>query len=364
MDLLAGSPIFEDGHAEDPRPPPPTDGSAGTRGLGGVWADNGGSTKPMKPRISVILPVYNGAPHLREALDSILGQSISDLECIVIDDGSTDSTGEIINSCGDPRIRCLRNTRNEGIVRALNQGLAAARGEFIARMDADDISLPRRLETQLAYLARWPEVALCGSWTEVFGARQLVLDSGVLPETSAEIKSKLLFHNAIAHPTVFARRGFFLDSRYEESYQTAEDYALWTATIGRFRFANVQQVLLRYREGDTQSSTRHRQLQRERADAVLRRYVSRFAHLSDEDWRCYRDFLDWHPASFAGQMRVIRKILKCNQASRFCDPTVLRRQMDQAIAARLSSRRFLARVIISPLGGIEVLRFTGRLAVA
>src|SRR4051794_29608800 len=116
------------------------------------------------PKVTVLLAVYNGERYLREAIDSILGQTFQDFEFLIINDGSTDSTREIILSYHDPRIRLVDNEDNIGQTRSLNRGLALAAGQFVARQDADDISEPERLASQVAFLEIHPEVVLLGTW--------------------------------------------------------------------------------------------------------------------------------------------------------------------------------------------------------
>ncbi len=123
------------------------------------------------PRVSVVLCVYNQAAYVAEAIASILGQTLTDLELIIVDNGSTDSSPEVVHSFTDPRIRYVRNERNLGHAGSLNRGRALARGRYLAIMDSDDISLPERLARQADFLDAHPDVAMCGSWVETFGAR-------------------------------------------------------------------------------------------------------------------------------------------------------------------------------------------------
>ena len=118
--------------------------------------------KCQMPKVSVVMSVYNGERHLREAVDSILNQTFGDLEFIIVDDGSRDRTWEILQSYDDSRIVLLRNEQNIGLTKSLNRGLAATRGEYVARMDADDVSLPQRLERQVGFLDQHPEIGLVG----------------------------------------------------------------------------------------------------------------------------------------------------------------------------------------------------------
>ena len=120
-------------------------------------------SEAVQPKISVVMPAYNAENYIREAIDSILAQTFRDFEFLIIDDGSTDHTVEIIRSYSDSRIRLYQNERNMGVAATLNRGLDLARGEYIARMDADDISLPERFAKQAAYMDAHPDVAVCGS---------------------------------------------------------------------------------------------------------------------------------------------------------------------------------------------------------
>jgi len=120
----------------------------------------------VEPKVTVLMPVYNGERYLNEAVDSILGQTFTDFEFLIIDDASTDKTPEILRSYDDPRIRVVTNEENLGLSKSLNKGLALARGEFIARMDADDVSYPYRLQVQHEFMTQHPGAGVIGSWAE------------------------------------------------------------------------------------------------------------------------------------------------------------------------------------------------------
>lgn len=155
------------------------------------------------PRVSVVLCVYNQADYLPEAMGSILGQTLTDLELIVVDDGSTDSSPEVIHRFTDPRIRYVRNERNLGHAGSLNRGRALARGRYLAIMDSDDISLPERLARQADFLDAHPDVAMCGSWVETFGARTEVRR---FPTEPAALAVHLLLSCPFSTPTVMLRQ--------------------------------------------------------------------------------------------------------------------------------------------------------------
>lgn len=200
------------------------------------------------PLVSVVMPVFNGAPFLHEAIQSILAQTLDDLELIVIDDGSTDKTHAIVEQHRreDGRIRAFSQT-NQGLIATLNRGLGLAKGPYVARMDQDDISLPRRLAEQVTFMEGHHDVGVCGTWIETFDghSRQLVR----LPTDDSTIRSGLLFESVLAHPSVIMRRHAFskMAMSYSTTYVHAEDYDLWARASRCMALANVGEVLLRYR---------------------------------------------------------------------------------------------------------------------
>ncbi len=195
----------------------------------------------------MLLPVYNGATYLGEAIRSILGQTFTDFEFLIIDDGSTDESVAIIQEFHDPRIRLFHNGTNLGLVASLNRGLKLARGEYIARMDADDISLPHRLERQITFMDSATDIGVSGAWMESFGSGLSTVWSS--PLRHEEIVCKLLFESALFHPTVIIRRLPFqnLGLFYDPEFPHAEDYELWCRCSYQIRLANIGEVLLRYR---------------------------------------------------------------------------------------------------------------------
>lgn len=203
----------------------------------------------MPPRVSVVMSVYNGETYLGEAIQSILDQTFTDFEFIIIDDGSQDKSPAILRDYArrDERIRLLENPHNLGLSASLNKGIRASRGEYIARMDADDISLPSRIEEQVIFMDTNPEIGICGTWIEMFGDQHRQIEQ--FPLDHAQIHLRLLFGNALAHPTVMMRlaalRQFSLT--YNEHIRFAQDYELWSRAIAHLRFANIGQVLLFYR---------------------------------------------------------------------------------------------------------------------
>lgn len=197
-------------------------------------------------KVTVLMPVYNGAKYLREAIESILNQTFSDFEFLIMNDGSTDESVTIINSYHDPRICLAHNERNLGLIHTLNRGMERAGGEYIARMDCDDISLPDRLSKQVALMERHPEIGVCGTWIQYFMGRDDIIR---LPVNHHEIKASLPTVCPIAHPTAMLRTSLVKNNGlyYSHDYPHAEDYEMWFRAAEITHLANIPEILLKYR---------------------------------------------------------------------------------------------------------------------
>ncbi len=200
------------------------------------------------PLVSVLMPAYDASRFLPEAIDSILRQTCSDLELVVVDDGSADDTADILERYRrrDGRVRLCRQPHS-GVAAALNRAIELARGPYLARMDADDVSLPRRLATQVAFLDANPEVGICGTRVRTIGWKPSRISRPCTDD--AAIRCQLLFANAFAHSSVMMRRASFRDGgpRYDPAYTEAQDYELWVRSASSMRLANVPEVLHEYR---------------------------------------------------------------------------------------------------------------------
>jgi glycosyltransferase involved in cell wall biosynthesis len=219
--------------------------SAGLRKVGpGVTVKSSSN-----PPVTVLLPVRNGGAHLSAALDSIFAQTFGDFELLVIDDGSTDNTPEILHAVRDPRLRVVTNTKNLGLVPTLNLGLELARGEFIARQDHDDISHPARLQRQLDFFRAQPDHVLLGTEAMQTDARGKKMFRLMRPATAESIRWYLCFDNAFIHSTVMFRREIVRQEfgGYAPSFHS-EDYALWSRIARAKPTANLPEILLDYRE--------------------------------------------------------------------------------------------------------------------
>jgi hypothetical protein len=214
----------------------------------------------VAPAVSVVLPVYNSEPYLGEALDSILQQTFDDFELIAVYDASIDNSRNRLEDAArrDARVSVVDGP-GRGLVDALNLGLARARGEFIARMDADDVSQSTRFARQVEYLRANPQIAVVGSAITLIDAAGKVMREIEYPLTPAEVARFLIeTGSALAHPAVMARRDAMLSvGGYRSLFQHAEDYDLWLRLAEHHSLANLPERLLRYRHHDTKGSLRH-----------------------------------------------------------------------------------------------------------
>jgi glycosyltransferase involved in cell wall biosynthesis len=198
------------------------------------------------PKITVLMPVYNASEYLQETMDSVLNQTFTDFEFLIINDGSTDNSEEIIKSYSDPRIRLVNNEQNMKLIATLNKGIELAEGKYIARMDADDICLPTRLEKQYRLMEENPDIALCGTGIKMMGKK--FFQPIVITEPEI-IKNVMRAFNVFFHPTVMFRRSVLIEHnyRYNPEYLHAEDYQLFQLLSEHHKLTNIDETLLLYR---------------------------------------------------------------------------------------------------------------------
>ncbi len=246
---------------------------------------NRSQVNPSKPLVSVVMPNYNTPePYLRRAIESVLAQTYPAFELIIIDDASTGDDVAIIQSYHDSRIVLLRNETNRHVAYTLNRGLDIAKGAYIARMDSDDICLPRRIEKQVAFLQRHHEIDILCAQARKFGARSGVIASHM---TNASYTiTELFFGCPIVHPTVMFRASFIRQHalRYQDSldYRAAEDYELWSrcAWLGSIR--EYPRIVLEYRVHDRQVSAASDGLQHMGTRRVRATQLERLGIVPDE----------------------------------------------------------------------------------
>ena len=226
------------------------------------------------PRVSVLMPVYNTcAEYLRPAIESILVQTFTDFEFIIINDGSTDNSPAVIAeyAAKDNRIKFIDNKKNSGLISVLNQGLDLCSGEYIARMDSDDIAYPERFAKQVEYLDLHPECGVLGTAIQLFGAQN----------KTCFYKKKitcldLIYKCSVAHPSVMLRKNIFdmYSLRYNFEHFAAEDYGLWAEVIKYTQIHNLPEILLRYRTHPRQISCVFNAGQNEATKAIQQKLIT------------------------------------------------------------------------------------------
>lgn len=244
------------------------------------------------PGISVLLPVYNGGFTLINAIESILDQTYKNFELIIIDDGSTDNSIEILHHYQSLDTRIILVTReNKGLVTTLNESLSLARAPWVARMDQDDISLPERFEKQL----RWLELSgadICGSWIKYFGADNYICK---YYESDEAIKLDMLFKSPFAHPSVMMRSNVIKKLSYDISCEKAEDYDLWVrAAQAGLKMGNIQEVLLKYRRHETQITSKSVKITQEVSAKIRERHwrqAEKLYRISEDDSQQAQKFI-------------------------------------------------------------------------
>jgi glycosyltransferase involved in cell wall biosynthesis len=231
----------------------------------------------MLPIVSIVLSAYNSENYIDEAIESLLSQNFRDFECITIDDGSTDETGDRMDKFKrDPRVIVI-HARHRGCVSSLNLACALAKGQYIARMDSDDIAMPYRIQCQVNYFETHPSVGLLGGAVELIGATHEISQTIRFPIDDEDIRAHLASGNCFSHPTVMIRRSIFnLVGGYRKAFEYAEDYDLWLRVAEQCKVANLPDVLVQYRLHRDQVSFRHLEQQTfailaARAGAAIRR---------------------------------------------------------------------------------------------
>ncbi len=298
-----------------------------------------------RPMVSVLMSVYNGERYLRESVESILNQTFADFEFLIIDDGSTDGSKDIIESYSDPRIQLVHNERNIGLTRSLNKGLRLARGEYIARQDSDDVSLPERLTVQTGYLEQHTREGLLGSAYYVVNAQGKREAVHRPPETDTELRWQMLFHNAFSHTSVILRRDLLDKAHlfYDETLPYSQDYEFWNRVLKYTCATNLKIPLVAWRKSDEAISTTCHEEQQRIATAISAKQINRlFRHtsLALADVATLREWYYRLPERLTKQdmvlCRVVLEILNAFEKSHNVDPDIVRslrrRWIDRVLA--------------------------------
>jgi len=314
-------------------------------------------TSPTPP-IAVVLPVYNGERYLEVAIRSVLDQTFTNFELLVIDDGSTDRTLEVLSSFSDPRLRIIRFPVHRGLVTALNTGIGESRSEFIARMDADDICMPQRFERQVAFLRAHPQIGLCGTWIRSFGDVTLEFRPPIKPEA---VRARLFFGWAMGHPSIMMRRDCLKQHGllYDGNFRHVEDFDFFIRAAEVTNLANVPEVLLHARVHPQEVSVVHRAEQvPTEARLLVRQLRSLIPDASQEEesfhLRLLNGAVDASSLTQAGKW--LMRLDRANQERSRYDQAAFRRELgrklyDVHMQASPAGVRVLASYWMSPLAG-------------
>ncbi|MEM9830573.1 MAG: glycosyltransferase [Bacteroidota bacterium] len=273
----------------------------------------------MEPVISVLMAVYNAEKYVAAAIESILNQSFKNFEFIILDDASTDSSKKIICGYQDERVRFIENKYNIGLTHSLNKGIALCKGRYIARMDADDISTPERLEKQVAFMETHPDIGVCGTWVYYLredGKRNL----WKYPEEDRTIRTELLLYNRLAHPSVILRRSIVINHQlhYNPEFYTSQDYDLWVRMSCYCKLANLSEPLVRYRHHNQSISHTKQRLQRRNTNQIrLYQLIKMGIQPSWRQWKLHLELIDQRPLRSVNALKETLKWLitlkKANQ---------------------------------------------------
>ncbi len=240
----------------------------------------------MSPRVSILMPVYNAAPYVKDAVDSILNQSFRDFELIILDDASTDESATVLDSFEDSRIVRYTSGKNVGLANILNVGIDMARGEYIARMDADDISLPTRLQTEVEYLDSHPKIDLVSCGMQQFGLADRTMS---YKESFWLVCYNAFFFSPILHASSMWRKNSFeaKNLRYKQERVPSEDYDLWVQALCEgLKLINIPEVLYRYRIHGKQNTTNQDLCKRMDVE-IQKEYWRRFPYRYNIRWWLY-----------------------------------------------------------------------------
>jgi glycosyltransferase involved in cell wall biosynthesis len=289
----------------------------------------------MALSITVILPVYNAANYLLEAIESILNQSFKDFELIIINDGSTDDSEIIINSILDKRIRYIKNDGNKGLIYTLNRGIEEATGVYIVRMDADDVSLPTRFEKQYAYMEQNPDVGACGTYAAYIGNRIGVWQYPVL---DTEIRYRLMWGSSIIHPSAIIRKSVLTQHniKYNEQYLAAEDYKLWVDIAKVSKLYNIPEILLQYRTHNKQvTTTKISKMDNTKSKIIFEQIVSAGVTLSEKDFDIISKFVLYTYNFTALELNRLFEIyvlyMQKNKTVHLCNPVLIDNQIKERL---------------------------------
>jgi glycosyltransferase involved in cell wall biosynthesis len=303
------------------------------------------------PRVSVVMPVYNGERYVGAAIDSILAQSFRDFELIVINDGSTDGSAQVIESYRDPRIVCVSYPANTGLASVRNKGLDIVRGEYIAWLDCDDVSLPERLKKQINILDTNPRIGLCGTWVKTIdGATG---DIWQYPTDPDFVRARMLFDDPLATSSIMMRAACVREQglRFNLDHPPAEDYELWERISRDWRVTNIPEVLTLYRIHPMQTSVTKAQKQKDSVWTIQNRLLMQLGiEASADETRLHLDIgVGWRYSPEMDRVKAserwLMRLEEANRERRIFPEVGLRRVLAERwmhVAGALTSKGLIA----------------------
>lgn len=267
-------------------------------------------TMEAAPLVSVVLPVYNGGPYLEASIRCILEQTFTDFEFIIIDDGSTDGSADVVMRFSDPRVRFHRQP-NQGLAATLNTAIGKARGKWVARQDQDDISLPERLAAQLSFLQHNPHIRLLGTWAKVVDSEGRPIGVHEHPTTHDRIRFDLLIDNPFVHAsTIFSKDLWSEVGGYDTDKRVFEDYDLWSRMVERTEAANLPKHLVHYREVGTSISRTTTDRNERVIEQRRRNFRARHPSLTEEETRSLAGCNDGNCRMSTEHFRLLINVLR------------------------------------------------------
>jgi len=262
-----------------------------------------------KPLVSVLMPTFNADYFIEESVRSITNQTYHNLQIIIIDDGSTDKTSNIINQFKDNRIRFIKHEKNQGLIFTLNEGIKLCTGKYIARMDADDISELNRIECQVDFMEDHPDVGILGTAVQNIGTFNNIVR---YPQTDDEIRWKILYTCCFSHPSVMLRtfviRKFNLE--YNPVYDHAEDYELWPRLLQYCKGYNLETPLLRYRIHPKNVSKLYEQTQLQNSLLVIQQQFHRMGlYITFDEVKLFREFANSNFSFDAHEIHLLTSLI-------------------------------------------------------
>lgn len=316
--------------------------------------------------ITVLMPAYNAEKYIGEAIESILNQTFGDFELMIIDDGCTDGTMGIVNSFQDSRIRVITNEQNLGLIATLNKGLSLIETDFIARMDADDISLPQRLEKQLNFMQANPDVGACGTWYDNILPDGSEKKGGRYLPSHNEILFKNLYQLHIIHGTTMMRMQVIRDNNlsFNSSFSHAEDYDFFVRFAEVSKLHNIQESLYIIRHHGESVSKKFSDIQLENSNKVKSRIFNQIgASVTAEQLKSYLELMHQNYDAIRGNgrndfLQFLSDLIEANKTSRYLPPECFRKEISERVLHMFNHQSKAEKGLFSVLRGFEQISFS------